>query len=370
MNILINYPKSGESGPAFVLELAKGLKKNGQNLYAVLPRRIPNANEWSQEFTEENIYWLKSPESRNKIDKLFKLIFVDFIAIKMKFWHKIDISTKPFYSTLGPVLDKAINSRLKAAVCHDPILHSGANISKESYRKFYRENDDIFVLTKSFIPVVQREFDFPRDRIHYFPHGRMNMYQITKEYSKIQSEYKKKYHLLFFGRIEKYKGLHILSDAYNRVVSQNSDIELTILGSGKFDEYKDEYSHLPNVHVINRYIKDDEVGNYFALPNTIVVVPYVDATQSGVIPIAFEFGTPVVASNQGGLREQLDDGRLGLLYDNNDPKELANKILELMDDEKCYQKECEKMLRYSSNLGWDNVAKQLLDNLKLSKEKK
>ena len=180
MNILINYPKSGESGPAFVLELAKGLKKNGQNIYAVLPRRIPNANEWSQEFTEENIYWLKSPESRNKIDKLIKLIFVDLIAIKMKFWHKIDVSIKPFYSTLGPVLDKAINSRLKAAVCHDPILHSGANISKESYRKFYRENDDIFVLTKSFIPVVQREFDFPEDRIHYFPHGRMNMYQITK----------------------------------------------------------------------------------------------------------------------------------------------------------------------------------------------
>lgn len=370
MNILINYPKSGESGPAFSFELARGLKKNGQNIYAVLPKKIPNAVEWRKEFTEENIYWLKSSESRNKIEKLFQLFFVDLIGIRVKFGHKVDVSIKPFYSTLGPVIDKAIISKKKVAICHDPILHSGANISKDSYSKFYQGNDDIFVLTKSFIPVVQKEFDFPEDRIHYFPHGRMNMYKTTKEYSKIQSEYKKKYHLLFFGRIEKYKGLHILSEAYNQIVSLNPDIELTILGSGNFEEYKDEYSRLPNVHVVNRYIKDDEVGNYFALPNTIVVVPYVDATQSGVIPIAFEFGTPVVASNQGGLREQLNDGRLGLLYDNNDPKELANKILELMNDEKCYQNECEKMLQYSSNLGWDNVAKQLLDNLKPYEEKK
>lgn len=49
---------------------------------------------------------------------------------------------------------------------------------------------------------------------------------------------------------------------------------------------------------------------------------------------------------------------------------VEDKAIELMDDEKCYQKECEKMLQYSSNLGWDNVAKQLLDNLKFSKEKK
>lgn len=370
MNILINYPKSGESGPTFVFELAKGLKLNGQNIYAVLPRRIPNANEWRQEFTEEHIYWLKSPESQNNIEKMFRLFFVDLIAIRAKFGHKIDVSIKPFYSTLGPVLDKAIISKEKVAICHDPILHSGANISKDSYTKFYRENDDIFVLTKSFIPVAQKEFDFPEDRIHYFPHGRMNMYKPTEEYVKLQDKYKKKFHLLFFGRIEKYKGLHVLSEAYNQVASVNSDIELTILGSGNFDEYRDEYSCLPNVHVINRYIKDDEIGNYFALLNTIVVVPYIDATQSGVIPIAFEFGTPVVASNQGGLREQLDDGRLGLLYDNNDPKELASMILKLMNEEKCYQIEREKMLQYSSNLGWDNVAKQLLDNLKPIEEKK
>lgn len=365
MNILINYPKYGESGPAFSFELAKGLKENGQNIFAILPKTIPNATGWIEEFSEEKIYWIRSANSKDesKIIRVFELFFVDLISIRLKFKNKIDVSIKPFYSEIGQIVDIMVHSKLRAAICHDPIPHSGAKINRKKYRKFYQKNDKIFVLTKRFIPIVKSEFGFSENNICYFPHGRMSMYHINDKYSSIASQYSRKFHLLFFGRIEKYKGLHVLAEAYRTVKDIYSDVELTILGSGNFNEYIDEYDTLKDVHLINRYIDDNEVGNYFALPHTICVVPYIDATQSGVIPIAYEFGTPVVASNQGGLREQLDDGRLGLLYDNNDPVKLAERILELIRNEKKFQDETEKMLKYRDNISWNNVAKQLIDGL-------
>ena len=372
MNILINYPKYGESGPAFSFELAKGLKENGQKIFAILPKTIPNAEDWVVEFSEENIYWVRSASSKsiNKVIRVFKLFFVDLILIRLKFRNIIDISIKPFYSVSGQIIDKAVRCKLKVAICHDPIPHSGTKLNREKYRRFYKQNDKIFVLTKRFIPIVKSEFGFSENNIGYFPHGRMSMYYKNDKYYSIASQYSRRYHLLFFGRIEKYKGLHVLAAAYRNVKDVYPDVELTILGSGSFDEYRDEYNLLEDVHIINRYIYDDEVGNYFALPHTICVVPYIDATQSGVIPIAYEFGTPVVASNQGGLREQLDDGRLGLLYDNNDSDELAERILELIRNEKRFRDETNKMLKYRDCISWDNVSKQLINGLNFKQDSK
>ena len=56
MNILINYPHNGESGPVFSLELAKGIQELGHNVYAILNEDIANKAQWEVTLPEANIY--------------------------------------------------------------------------------------------------------------------------------------------------------------------------------------------------------------------------------------------------------------------------------------------------------------------------
>ncbi len=367
MNILINYPKRGEGGPAFSLELAKGLQDCGHQVYAVLVKEMINADQWEQELPEGHVVFLKSHKPGSKISFLLTtmhFLFIDCFKLKKKFRKiGIDISIRTLYSHWGPMVDKAVKPDMITAICHDPKAHSGANRVEKLYYNFYHNVEGIFVLTRSFAAETAGLYKLPLEKVHFVPHGRMNMYKVNDKLSSIQSEYTKQYHFLFFGRIEDYKGLHILAKAYKAVSEQYPDCELTILGNGNFDDYREEYAQLPNVHLINRFIEDDEIGNYFAVKNTIAVVPYTDATQSGVIPIAFEFGTPVIASDVGGLKEQLNDGRLGMFYENNDPEGLANCMIAAIRTPDFMIEQKPLMLQYRETLEWPKIAARFLKEL-------
>jgi glycosyltransferase involved in cell wall biosynthesis len=62
----------------------------------------------------------------------------------------------------------------------------------------------------------------------------------------------------------------------------------------------------------------------------VVVLPYVEATQSGVIPVAYSFGKPVVATTVGGLPAQVDDGKTGYLVPPRDERALADAVVRLL----------------------------------------
>lgn len=367
MNILINYPKRGESGPVFSLELAKGFQARGHQVYAVIVEEMINADQWRKELPVGHVAFLKSHKPGNKISFLMttlRFLFFDCYKLRKKFSGiGIDLSVRTFYSHWGVFVDKAVKPKRKTAVCHDPKAHRGVNRNEKLYYNFYHNVDDIFVLTKSFIPETSRAYNMPMDKVHFVSHGRMNMYKTNENFESIQAKYTKRYHFLFFGKIEEYKGLHILASAYKAVLEQYPDCELTILGNGNFDKYREEYAALPNVHLINRFIEDDEIGNYFALKNTIAVLPYIDATQSGVIPIAFEFGTPVIASNVGGLKEQLDEGHMGLFYDNNEPERLADCMVSAIQLPEFMGRQRELMLRFKDDLEWTQIADRFLNEV-------
>jgi len=65
--------------------------------------------------------------------------------------------------------------------------------------------------------------------------------------------------------------------------------------------------------MIDRYIPNEEVGNYFEIAD-IVVLPYISGSQSGIIQIAYAFNKPVITTNVGGYREAVIDGKITLSY--------------------------------------------------------
>ncbi|MEX0733340.1 MAG: glycosyltransferase [Steroidobacteraceae bacterium] len=137
--------------------------------------------------------------------------------------------------------------------------------------------------------------------------------------------------LLFFGLIRPYKGLRYLIEAMRRVVAE---LKCQLLVAGEFYEdkqpYLDQIANLElgdKIRIVDQYIPNEEVGLYFAAAD-VVVLPYVSATQSGIVQIAFGLDTPVISTNVGGLPEAVDHGKTGLLVEPQSAERLAEAILE------------------------------------------
>jgi glycosyltransferase involved in cell wall biosynthesis len=89
--------------------------------------------------------------------------------------------------------------------------------------------------------------------------------------------------------------------------------------------------HPERFTVYNEYVSDDKRAELFRR-SSVVVLPYIEASQSGVIPVAYTFGKPVVATTVGGLPEMVEDGRTGFLVPPRDEKALADAVVRLLRD--------------------------------------
>ncbi len=141
--------------------------------------------------------------------------------------------------------------------------------------------------------------------------------------------------LLFFGLIRRYKGLPLLIEALSRVLQT---IDCTLLVVGEFYQDKSKCLKLSRslglaskVRIVDRFIPNEEVSLYFCAAD-LVVLPYESATQSGIVPIAYAFERPVVATRVGGLPEAVRDGETGLLVEPGNAAALAEAIVRFYRD--------------------------------------
>ena len=170
--------------------------------------------------------------------------------------------------------------------------------------------------------------------------------------------------LLFFGRIVLYKGLDVLLQAYADV-RQTHTARLVIAGEGDLRLYQKALHTLPDVKVINHWIPEDEIEELF-LKSDLLVLPYIGASQSGVIPIAAALGLPVIASCTGGIPEQIEDGKSGWLVQPASKDALAAAIVEALDNPALARQRGEALrTRYESQLfSWEQIARQVRESLK------
>ena len=140
--------------------------------------------------------------------------------------------------------------------------------------------------------------------------------------------------ILFFGFIRKYKGLDILLDAMQIIKNEkvnNKHIKLLIAGEFYDDRklYEEQIERLGiknNLILHTDFIPDNEVRNYFCAAD-VVIQPYRNATQSGVIPVAYHYEVPMIVTNVGGLPKMVPDNKVGLVAEPT-AASLAEKILE------------------------------------------
>jgi glycosyltransferase involved in cell wall biosynthesis len=115
---------------------------------------------------------------------------------------------------------------------------------------------------------------------------------------------------LFFGRIRDYKGVDVLLDALPHIRKCIPDFRLIVAGSGADRRLRERITNEPEVDFYDRFIEDAEVPGLFGSAD-VVILPYREASWSGVASLAANYGIPIVGGAVGGLSEQLAHGGLG-----------------------------------------------------------
>lgn len=366
-NVLVNYVGRKGAGPLYAYEMTKALIGAGCNVYVVTSSFIENRSLWDCLPKVKMIYL---PGYSNLCSFLVQtILFRLFGRRKLKkelLCQKIDVCYLPMETPWGGLIAKEFEESKIITTVHDPIPHSTSknNYLLTRFQHFFLPDpitisDDIVVLSDCFVKTVSERFHFPAKNIHVIPHGDFNVY-FDLFRGGIHQFPKGKFHFLFFGRIDAYKGLHTLALAYQKLASKRSDVSLSVVGKGDFSNYNLDFASSPNFELINRWIPDSEVASFFHGENTIVVLPYTDATQSGVIPIAAYAGCPVIATRTGGLIEQTNNGETAELCEPGNSDDLFRAMELLCNDDGLRRK---IILNGKNNLArnnWDSLAQKLI----------
>jgi len=109
--------------------------------------------------------------------------------------------------------------------------------------------------------------------------------------------------LLFFGRLLPYKGVDLLAEALD-ALGPRPDIAIRVVGSGPDSPELDRLRRMAGVSVENRWVPESEVGAVLGWAHALVL-PYREASQSGVAAAGLAAGCAIIATDVGGLREQI-----------------------------------------------------------------
>ncbi len=211
-------------------------------------------------------------------------------------------------------------------------------LNRVTLRIQYRLTDRIFVHTQKMKTELINEFGVREQAVTVIRHPINNAFPDTdltpsaaKRLLGIREDEKA---ILFFGRIRPYKGLEQLLAAFQYLVARQAKFRLIIAGEPKngSQEYLEQISRIISRdfrpgQIVSRiqFIPDGEVELYLKAAD-VMVLPYKDIFQSGVLFLAYSYGLPVVATDVGSFREEIVEGQTGFLCRPDDPLALAEAI--------------------------------------------
>jgi glycosyltransferase involved in cell wall biosynthesis len=215
---------------------------------------------------------------------------------------------------------------------------------------------------------LSKSVDSIRDKISIIQHGSfvdMPNDKITKPIAlkalNLDSNYK---YILFFGQIKKVKRLDLLLKAMAEV---NSSIKLIVAGKlwkDNFDVYQqimDDYKLTDKVILDIQFISDQKRELYFKCAD-LMVLPYQEIYQSGVLLMAMSYGVPSLVSDISPFKEIISDQSNGFLFESNNLTDLSQKINSIISDDNTLELVANQSVETMKNKhNWVKIAKCYLE---------
>lgn len=215
---------------------------------------------------------------------------------------------------------------------------SDSLLNRLTLRAQYRIVDHIFVHTPKMKQELCGDFGVPDHSVTVIRHPVNNAFPNTdlsprEARRRLGIDLGEKV-MLFFGRIRPYKGLEYLLSAFEQVADYDSSYRLIIAGECQkgyesyssiiqraIDTHRNRHCILPAIG----FVPDQDAEIYLKAAD-VLVLPYKDIFQSGVLFLAYSFGLPVIASDVGSFRDEIIEGQTGFLCKPCDANDLARAI--------------------------------------------
>lgn len=240
-----------------------------------------------------------------------------------------------FGLSLGTVMKKIRKETVRISVLDNVIPHEKRFFDGISNRFFLKHNDGFVVMSDKVLDdllTIKPDAKYLRINHPLYDHFGAKRPRL-ESCEKLGLDPERKI-VLFFGFIRDYKGLDLLIEAAQYL---DSGYQVVVAGEvyGSFEKYQNQIDRLKvadRIKLFNHYIGDDEVPYYFSAAD-VCVLPYKSATQSGITSISFHFELPMIATDVGGLKETIIDGKYGIIVPEAEAKAIAGSIKKYFDDE-------------------------------------
>ncbi len=225
------------------------------------------------------------------------------------------LSVQPVDVHLLPARTVRGRRRPLVLTAHDVLPREPRPGQLDAQRRLYERVDAVVVHSEHGAARLRQELAIDPAKVHVIPHGAFDLFvppagaalprALPPELAAVPPE---KPVVLMFGLLRPYKGVDVLLEAWRGI----DDAELWIVGLPKLDLAPLRAAAPPNVRFVPRFVADDEIPAFFGRAD-LVVLPYREIDQSGVLFTALAFGTPLLLTAVGGFPEVAATGAAALV---------------------------------------------------------
>lgn len=193
---------------------------------------------------------------------------------------------------------------------------------------------------------------------------------IDPEIESIKSKVKNKKVLLYIGRLEERRNIIFLLDLFKYILNNEKNICMIIIGDGKKEDKLRYLKHAKDLNIWDniiylKKISQSNIKNIYNISN-IFILPTLYEIFGMVLLESMFFGIPAITSNNGGSSMLIENNNNGIIMNSFNVKEWGNIIIELLNNEKKYEKISKKArMKIINEFTWKNISKKFMDNLSM-----
>ena len=252
-------------------------------------------------------------------------------------------------------------ARPRVLTAHDVLPREPRRGQIAATRRLVRKMDAVVVHSQRGATRLRDELEVDPKRVHVIPHGAFDYLtrlpdevSLPRELADVEGPV-----ILCFGLMRPYKGIDVLLEAFRHV----RGAELWVVGMPRMEmgPLKRLAARAPgNVRFVERFVTDPEVPAFFRRAD-IVVLPYREIDQSGVLYTALAFAKPLVLSRVGGFVEVCERHDAARLVTPGDPSSLAGALNGLLIDPAARARLAAAAAAAAAGpYSWDTVAERTL----------
>jgi glycosyltransferase involved in cell wall biosynthesis len=233
----------------------------------------------------------------------------------------------------GKICEKCIHDGLFNSIKYNCVQNSKIasfinylSLLYQRITKFY-DNIPYFIVPSQFTINKHIEAGFEKKKFFHLPTF-VNSFSENPNFNRTNN-------ILYFGRIHRTKGLHVLLEAAN-ILKGELDFVINIFGTGDmiYEKELKEFCINNDLKMVsfNGFCEKEVIYDYIQKAKVSVIPSLWFENQPNSLLESLAHGTPVIASNLGSLKELVIENETGYLFEPGNSFDLAQKIIKLFDN--------------------------------------